>query len=157
MNRCLGNHASRVLVSASRRNGLLKSAKAKRFGQPARRVGYPGTRRIQGLGCTKRSSLPGGREDLRNYIVDYGLGDELVLVEVEVLVPGDEPVFTVVLDEFEPPEGDDLSMTVVLLSLFFSPGGLATVVSFCSHAARKAMLIKMQMYFMVLPESEATA
>ena len=78
-----------------------------------------------------------------------------MLVEVEVLVPGD-PVFTVVLEELEdePPEGDDLSMTVVLLSLFFSPGGLVTVVSLFSHAARKAMLIKIQMYFMILHDSE---
>ena len=56
-----------------------------------------------------------------------------------------------VLDELEdePLAGDDLSITVVLLSLFFSPGGLVTVVSFCSHAARKAKLIKIQMYFMI--------
>ena len=67
-----------------------------------------------------------------------------------MLVPGDDPVFTVVLDdEDEPPAGDDLSITVVLLSLFFSPGGLVTVVSFCSQAARKAMLIKTQMYFII--------
>ena len=73
-----------------------------------------------------------------------------MVVVVEVLVPGDEPVFTVVLDSVEvPPDGEDLSMTVVLLSLFFSPGGLVTVVSFCSHAARKAMLIKIQMYFII--------
>jgi hypothetical protein len=92
-------------------------------------------------------------------IADYGFGDELVVVEVEVLVPGDPPVFTVVLDEFEdePPAGDDLSMTVVLLSLFFSPGGLVTVVSFCSQAARKAMLIKMQMYFMILRNSKRSS
>ena len=36
--------------------------------------------------------------------------------------------------------------TVVLLS-FFSDGGLVTVVSFCSHAARSAAPIKRQMYF----------
>ena len=74
---------------------------------------------------------------------------------VEVLVPGDDSVFTVVLDELdEPPAGDDLSMMVVLLSLFFSPGGFVTVVSFCSHAARKAMLNKMQMYFMISADSK---
>ena len=62
----------------------------------------------------------------------------------------------VVLDDEdeEPPAGDDLSITVVLLSLFFSPGGLVTVVSFCSQAERKAMLIKRQMYFMVLQYSK---
>jgi hypothetical protein len=89
-------------------------------------------------------------------IADYGLGDEPVVVVVEVLVPGDDSVFTVVLDELEdePSEGDDLSMMVVLLSLFFSAGGLVTVVSFCSHAARKAMLIKIQMYFMISADSK---
>jgi hypothetical protein len=81
-----------------------------------------------------------------------------VVVVVELLVPGDEPVFTVVLDEEDdPPAGDDLSMTVVLLSLFFSPGGLVTVVSFCSQAARKAMLIKIQMYFMISGNSKPDA
>ena len=75
-----------------------------------------------------------------------------MVVVVEVLVPGDEPVVVEVLDDEddEPPDGDDLSITVVLLSLFFSPGGLVTVVSFCSQAARKAMLIKIQMYFIIL-------
>jgi hypothetical protein len=70
---------------------------------------------------------------------------ELLLLSLE----GDEPVFTVVLDEFEdePPAGDDLSMTVVLLSLFFSAG--VTVVSFCSQAARKAKLTRMHRYFMI--------
>jgi len=53
-----------------------------------------------------------------------------------------------VVDEV-PPAGDDLSTTVVLLSFFSLPGGLVTVVSFCSHAARKAMLIKIQMYFII--------
>ena len=82
---------------------------------------------------------------------NYGLGDELVDVDVEVLVPGDEPVFTVVFDSVEVPlAGDDLSITVVLLSVFFSPGGLVTVVSFCSQAARKAMAKRIQMYFMIL-------
>jgi hypothetical protein len=74
------------------------------------------------------------------------------VVVVEVLVPGDEPVFTDVLDSVlddVPPDGDDLSITVVLLSLFFSPGGFVTVVSFCSHPARKAMLIRIQMYFII--------
>jgi hypothetical protein len=69
--------------------------------------------------------------------------------ELLLLSAGDEPVFTVVLeDEDVPPAGDDLSITVVLVSVFLSPGGV-TVVSFCSQAARKAMLSKMQMYFMI--------
>jgi hypothetical protein len=74
-----------------------------------------------------------------------------VVVVVELLPSdGDEPVFTVVLEdvEDEPPEaGDDLSMTVVF-SLFFSAGGV-TVVSFCSHAARKAKLTRMHKYFIL--------
>ena len=110
---------------------------------------------IEGTCLRTKKNLPGwaGKIFFLTVIADYGLGEELVLVEVEVLVPGDPSVFTVVLEELdEPPAGDDLSMTVVLLSLFFSPGGV-TVVSFCSQAARKAMLIKMQMYFMILRDS----
>ena len=75
----------------------------------------------------------------------------MVVVELLVSVPGDDPVFTVVFDwvvDDVPPAGDDLSTIVVLLS-FFSAGGFVTVVSFCSHAARKAKLIKMQMYFII--------
>jgi hypothetical protein len=109
-----------------------------------------------GPGTKNLPRLCGGEDSLESLPVCYGLGDELVVVVVdeELLLPDGDEVFTVVLDEFEdepdvPPEGDDLSMTVVLLSLFFSAGGLVTVVSFCSHAARKAMLIKRQMYFMI--------
>ena len=93
---------------------------------------------------------------------DYGLGEELVVVELELLVPvpGDEVVVLVLLvldeDEEPPPAGDDLSITVVLLSLFFSPGGVATVVSFCSQAARKATLNNRQMYFIIPSYSERT-
>ena len=72
-----------------------------------------------------------------------------------MLVPGEDSVVVDELDEDdEPLAGDDLSITVVLLSVFFSPGGFVTVVSFCSQAARKAMLIKIQMYFMILQYSE---
>jgi hypothetical protein len=79
------------------------------------------------------------------------------VVVVVVLVPGEESVVTVVLvDEDEDPEGD-FSTIVVLFSVFFSAGGLVTVVSFCSHAARKATLIRMQMYFMVLQHSRPTS
>src|SRR3954466_10459796 len=90
---------------------------------------------------------------------NYGLGEELVLVEVELLVPGDEPVFTVVFDSVVdevPLAGDDLSITVVLVSVFLSPGGLVTVVSFCSQAARKATLSKIQMYFIIPSYSQRT-
>ena len=38
--------------------------------------------------------------------------------------------------------------TVVLFSVFFSAGGL-TVVVFCSHAARSAALAKMQIIFFI--------
>ena len=41
--------------------------------------------------------------------------------------------------------GDGL--TIVVLLSFFSAGGFATVVSFCSHAANKAAPIKRQIYF----------
>jgi hypothetical protein len=86
---------------------------------------------------------------------NYGLGDELVVVEVELLVPGDDSVVELLDEEDEPaPDGDDLSITVVLLSLFFSPGGLVTVVSFCSQAARKATLNKRQMYFIISSYSD---
>ena len=96
-------------------------------------------------------------------IAAYGLGDELVVVVVEELPPleGDEPVLTVVLLlsvlEELPPAGDDLSITVVLLSVFFSPGGFVTVVSFCSQAARKATLSNKQMYFIILSYSHRSA
>ena len=53
--------------------------------------------------------------------------------------------------------GDDLSMTVVLLSVLFSAGGLVTVVSFFSHATRKAIVIKIQMCFMLFPYSQDTS
>jgi len=44
--------------------------------------------------------------------------------------------------------GDGLTI-VVLLSFFsvFSAGGLVTVVSFCSHAAKSAAPMKRQIYF----------
>jgi hypothetical protein len=63
---------------------------------------------------------------------------------VLVLVPGDEPVVVLVLLELEEPDGS-LSFTTVVLLSFFSPGGLVTVVSFCSHATRSAAPVKMQM------------
>ena len=86
----------------------------------------------------KKSSPPAGGEDIFEGLgPNYGLGDELVVVEVEEL------------DE-DPLAGDDLSITVVLVSVFLSPGGLVTVVSFCSQATRKAMLMRIQMYFMIL-------
>ena len=46
---------------------------------------------------------------------------------------------------------------IVLLSLFFSPGGVATDVSFCSQAARKATANNTQMYFIISSYSERAA
>lgn len=61
-----------------------------------------------------------------------------------VLVPGEELVLEVVLElDEEPPDGSFSFTTVVLLSLF-SPGGLVTVVSFCSQPASNAAPAKMQ-------------
>lgn len=107
----------------------------------------PRGRKNSNSGKRSRTGLPPYKKNLPcpsagkiflTVIDNYGLGEELVVVLVE-------------LEELdEPLAGDDLSITVVLLSLFFSPGGLVTVVSFCSHAARKAMLIKIHMYFMLL-------
>jgi hypothetical protein len=77
---------------------------------------------------------------------NYGLGDPEVVV-VEVLVPG--AVLIVVFDSVLVSAGEDLSITVVLVSVFLSPGGLVTVVSFCSQATRKAMLMRIQRYFMI--------
>jgi hypothetical protein len=82
-----------------------------------------------------------------------------VVVVVELLVPGDELALTLVFDSVVddvPPEGDDLSRTVVLFSVFFSPGGLVTVVSLCSQAARKATPNNRQMYFIIPSYSWAT-
>ena len=53
-------------------------------------------------------------------------------------------LMSVLLSVFVEVAGEGFT-TVVLLS-FFSPGGLVTVVSFCSQAARSAVPIKRQMY-----------
>lgn len=83
---------------------------------------------------------------------DQGFGEELVVVVLDELVPGDEVVvvLVVLLDDEEPPAGEDLSFTtVVLFSVLFSPGGVATVVSLFSQAASKAAPARMQMYFFI--------
>jgi hypothetical protein len=46
-------------------------------------------------------------------------------------------------------EGAGDSFTIVVLVSFFSAGGVVTVVSFCSQAARSAPPISMQMYFFI--------
>ena len=56
----------------------------------------------------------------------------LIVVLVSVLVSG---------------AGD--SFTTVVFVFFFSPGGLVTVVSFCSQAASKAAPASRQMYFFI--------
>ena len=53
-------------------------------------------------------------------------------------------LMSVLLSVFVEVAGEGFT-TVVLLS-FFSPGGLVTVVSFCSQADRSAAPIKRQMY-----------
>jgi hypothetical protein len=63
-----------------------------------------------------------------------------------VLVPGEELVFTVVFDSVLVEGAGDSFMTVVLFSVFFSPGGLVTVVSFCSHATNNTGTLSRQMY-----------
>ena len=69
-----------------------------------------------------------------------------------------DPVLIVVLVSVEVAgAGVDLSITVVLLSVLFSAGGLVTVVSFFSHATRKAMVIRIQMCFMLFPYSQDTS
>ena len=64
---------------------------------------------------------------------DYGEGDVVTLTFVSVLLAGAGDSFTI----------------VVLLSVFFSPGGLVTVVSFCSQAASNAALARMQIYLFI--------
>ena len=46
-------------------------------------------------------------------------------------------------------DGAGDSFTTVVLVSFFSPGGLVTVVSFCSQAASKAAPASRQMYFFI--------
>ena len=53
---------------------------------------------------------------------------------------------SVLLSVFVDVAGDGFTI-VVLLSFFSPPGGVATVVSFCSHAVNKAAPIKRQIYF----------
>jgi hypothetical protein len=64
---------------------------------------------------------------------------------VELLVPGDEDVLTLVFVSVLLEAAGDAFTTVVLFSVLFSPGGLVTVVSFCSQAVSKATLARMQM------------
>ena len=65
---------------------------------------------------------------------DYGEGDVVTLTFVSV--------FDSVLLEGA---GDSFTI-VVLVSVFFSPGGLVTVVSFCSQAVSNAALARTQIY-----------
>ena len=53
-------------------------------------------------------------------------------------------LISVLLSVFVEVAGD--GFTIVVLLSFFSPGGVATVVSFCSQAAKSAAPIKRQMY-----------
>ena len=74
----------------------------------------------------------------------------LVVVSLLVSLEGEELVLIVVLDSVLLEVAGDGFTTVVLLSFFSPPGGLVTVVSFCSHAARRAAPASMQMYFFIM-------
>src|ERR1700730_15566441 len=65
----------------------------------------------------------------------YGEGEVFMLISVlvSVLLAG----------------AGDSFMMVVLFSVFFSAGGLVTVVSFCSHAPNRATLASKQIYFFI--------
>ena len=66
----------------------------------------------------------------------------MVVLELD---PGLMSVFVSVLLE-----GAAGSFTIVVLfSVFFSAGGLVTVVSFCSHAPNRATLASKQIYFFI--------
>ena len=72
------------------------------------------------------------------------------MVDVEVEVPGDELVLTVVFDSVLVEGAGDSFTMVVLFSVLFA-GGLVTVVSRCSHAPKTAAaLTKMQIYFRIM-------
>lgn len=59
-------------------------------------------------------------------------------------------MFTVVFDSVLVELDGDSFMTVVSFSVLFSPGGFVTVVSFCSQAARHAILAKAQIYLIMI-------
>jgi hypothetical protein len=101
----------------------------------------------RGYNVQKKSSSPLGEEDFFELCHPaYGLGDELVVVVVVVPFPGVEPVFIVVFDYvLVELDGDSLMMVVS-----FSAGGLVTVVSFFSQAARHAKLARTQMYLIMI-------
>ncbi|HYY14690.1 MAG TPA: hypothetical protein VE758_09695 [Chthoniobacterales bacterium] len=84
----------------------------------------------------------------------YGEGEDVVLLVVVSLLlsfEGEELVLMVVFDSVLVDVAGD-GFTIVVLLSFFSPlGGFVTVVSFCSHATRRAAPASMQMYcFMLL-------
>ena len=56
-------------------------------------------------------------------------------------------LISVLLSVFVEVAGD--GFTIVVLLSFFSDGGLVTVVSFCSQAAKSAAPIKRQMYLFI--------
>lgn len=74
----------------------------------------------------------------------------LVVVSLLVSLEGEELVLIVVLDSVLLEVAGDGFTIVVLLSFFSPPGGLVTVVSFCSHATRRATPASMQMYFCIV-------
>lgn len=70
---------------------------------------------------------------LRNYGDGAGEVVVLIVVLVSVLVAGAGDSFTI----------------VVLFSVLFSAGGLVTLVSFFSHAAKSTATARRQMYFFI--------
>src|SRR5712691_8380780 len=86
----------------------------------------------------KSSPRRGGGRFCKLTCSAYGEGDVVTLMSVfdSVLVSVAGEGFTIVV-------------LLSFFSVFFSPGGLTTVVSFCSHAARSAALARMQMYFFI--------
>jgi hypothetical protein len=77
----------------------------------------------------------------------------LVLLLEDVPLLGEEPVLIVVfVSVLFSPAGEGLT-TVVLVSVFFSAGGLVVSV-FCSQAASNAAPARMQMYFFIVVEAQ---
>ncbi len=85
-------------------------------------------------------------------LLDYGVGEEVVvvvvLVSVDFVVSGVGFTMVVLVSDFVV-AGDGFTM-VVLFSVFSAGEAAgATVSVFCSHAARSAALARMQMYFFI--------
>jgi hypothetical protein len=90
----------------------------------------------------QKSSLAMAREDFaKSTCFAYGEGEVVTLMFV----------FDSVLVSLVSVAGDGFTIVVLLsfVSVFSPPAGGVTVVSFCSQAASKAALARMQMYFFI--------